>query len=149
MDTIPLPKLTIFLFSISASIASHVGRNALSVWLAVTFVLMAFLIVPSAHAQLVTKNQFVEADVSSDGSGLFTIFHFDANGNKERLTFENFSYLTVQVGNEFFTNNGNGPTVVEPDSAIVNPSMLINGTTALVKGILPGTDTIRTIWQPK
>lgn len=101
--------------------------------------------IPKAFAQSTsTKNAFVAADVENQ-SGIITIYLANTSP-KELLTYPGFSYITVQVGNDYYTNNPNGATDVEPSGTLVTPIYLTSsGSTKLV----PGTDTIRTIWQPK
>ena len=101
-----------------------------------------------AQVALTTSNDFVAATVSNGGEGLITIFL--ANGaQRDHLTYADESFLTLQISGEFFTNNPNGPTTVEPSGTQSNPTLLIDGVTTLLKGAMPGTDTIRTVWQPK
>ncbi|HZK76626.1 MAG TPA: T9SS type A sorting domain-containing protein [Candidatus Kapabacteria bacterium] len=125
MDTIRLPRLAIFLFFFLALLGPQRAKGQ----------------------ALTTSNAFVAADVQS-GSGAITIYRATTNP-KERLSFSNDSYLTVQVGGVFFTNNPNGPTIVEPSGEQVTSTILNNGITSLVKAAMPGTDTIRTVWQSK
>ena len=70
--------------------------------------LLSFLNVTGARAQgyLTVSDGHVEADVNrSDGWGLLDLYYFDMTGTRQRLTFSNFSYLTVEVNGDFFTND--------------------------------------------
>lgn len=94
---------------------------------------LALFITRVASAQeIFVKNQFVAAGVFM-GDGYVTIYQGDPNLGK-RLTYKKFSYLTVKVGGQYFTNNDQGP-------GPVIPNQLVGGETFRVG------DTIRTIWK--
>src|SRR5579872_7228442 len=105
--------------------------------------------VSQVFAQLTTtSNAFIAADVGN-ASGRINIYLANTNPH-EVLSNADHSYITVQVGNDYYTNNPNGPTVVEPSGAVVAPTDIsTTGNTRLVHGLVAGTDTARTIWQPK
>ncbi len=109
---------------------------------------LAGLLARSANAQTVTSNAFVGAKVGNQ-NGIIGIYLAGTNP-KAILTNRDHSYLTIQIGNDYYTNNDNNPTVIEPSGATATPiSLTTGGTTQLVHGKIPGTDTVRTIWQPK
>ncbi|HEX5317143.1 MAG TPA: hypothetical protein VFX22_10880, partial [Candidatus Kapabacteria bacterium] len=125
MHTIQLPKPTAFLILILSLIG-----------------------IRRAEAQTTTSNAFIAADVENS-SGIITIF-LAGTSPKELLTYPGYSYITIQIGSDFYTNNPNGATTVEPSGIIVTPTFLDNnGATKLLHGTIPGTDTIQTVWQPK
>ena len=132
MDTIPLPKLTVFFFLLSSVI-----------------LLSSVLGPQGAEAQNFFRayNGFVQAEVSNDGQGLLTIL--SSYNPPDYLTFPGHSYLTLQVGGIYYTNNPNNPTIIEPSGEGTKPDSLGSGKTMLLKGISPYNDTIRTIWQPQ
>jgi len=98
---------------------------------------------PLAHAQFTTRNNFVAADVSQGGYGLITIFYFDLNGNKQRLSFTDFSFFTIIVNGKYYSNNTNLSSGTDWSTGQqVNLIPLSNGATKKIK------DTIETVWQP-
>ncbi len=108
--------------------------------------LLTFNGLQAVKAQFTTKNSFVEAEVTKDGNGFITIHSFDASSLKQELTFNSHSYLTINLGGTFFTNNPNAPRFVEPSGNIVTPFPLTGGSSTLLTGATPGMDTIRTDW---
>ncbi|HET6401596.1 MAG TPA: T9SS type A sorting domain-containing protein [Candidatus Kapabacteria bacterium] len=113
----------------------------LAAWCALAIVTLAAV---PAFAQVTTSNAYIAADVEP-ASGLINIYLGGSNP-KEYLTFIDHSYLTVQVGNDYYTNNEFAPNIVEPSGAIVASTYI--GTIGKSR-LIPGTDTIETIWQPK
>jgi hypothetical protein len=105
---------------------------------------LAVLMPGIVRALTVTQNGFVSAVVSQ---GLLTIYkgNYDAAnpGNNENLTFNGFSFLTVNVNGYYYTNNGNLQIpavggVVVPASHII---LLMGDQTKKIK------DTISTVWK--
>jgi hypothetical protein len=129
MHTIQLPKPTAFLILI------------------LSLIVLPLIGVRRAEAQTTTSNAFIAADVENE-SGLITIY-LAGTSPKEFLTYVDHSYLTVHIGSDFYTNNPYA-NVVEPSGTTVNPILLnTSGKTSLLHGVIQGTDTIQTVWQPK
>lgn len=129
MNTIQLPKPTAFLILI------------------LSLIVLPLIGVRRAEAQTTTSNAFIAADVENE-SGLITIY-LAGTSPKEFLTYVDHSYLTVHIGSDFYTNNPYA-NVVEPSGTTVNPILLnTSGKTSLLHGVIQGTDTIQTVWQPK
>ena len=99
---------------------------------------------PAAKAQqyLTVGDGHVEADVNrSDGWGLLDLYYFDGTGTRQRLTFANFSYLTVQVNGVFYTNDSYLSSGMDWETGQnVNVQYLNNASNVKIK------DTIESVW---
>ena len=96
-----------------------------------------------AKADVTTGNSFVSAMVTTDGSGLLTIFKGNP-ANSDRLTYEEESFLTIKTGSgndvKYYSNNTNSPTLGPGGTPLSVDVTLSNGQTSKI------ADTIQTIW---
>ncbi len=111
------------------------------VLVALAIVAASFAKISDASAQITTLKGNVEADVSNGPFGLLTIFYFDGAGNKQHLSYNDFSYLTVEVNGVFYTNNSNISSGTDWETNQMVNLVLLNGGNTKKIG-----DTIETVW---
>jgi hypothetical protein len=137
--------LLTFLFSLPNRVL-HSLRGS---WMWLAMVLLSCSL--TAHAQFVTKNAYVEADVSADGQGLVSLFYANTSHLQGIIHPSQTSYLTILVnGTSYYTNNQhlplNGPPPAPPPYPAFPAGYLENGKTSYTG---PNKDTIETIWEPQ
>ena len=113
--------------------------------LAVVLVIL-FTLSNVSHAQFVTSNTYVEADVSGDGQGLVSIFYAGTNHLQSIIHPSQTSYLTVVVGGKYYTNNQHVPLSEFPEPSPAFPTAYLDNGVTTYTG--PNKDTIETVWQP-